>query len=80
MSDPMSDPVAAVERAKPGDVVSCRVEADKAPPVGMRMTIVVLPDRSSSHLPSDNGPWEVVQAELDPGDPGRAKVYIRLRG
>ena len=78
MSNPPEDPVDAIEQARPGDVVSYTEDADKAPPVGARMTIVVLPDRTSSHLPNDNGPWQV--ANVEPGAAGRVKVYIRLLG
>ncbi len=74
-----------LRHARSGEVRSFLEDADRAPSVGQRLTIVTLPGGGpdtppeSQYAPSDAGRWEVVQVDAVEDNPSRVIVYIRVR-
>jgi len=72
-----------IRDAKPGDIVSYVETAEKAPAVGIRVTIFAFPRGNpkapsvTGHRVDEDGPWEVLRVEPIEGKPDRVKVYIR---
>jgi hypothetical protein len=69
-----------LRQTNPGEVVPYRELADRAPSVGVRMTLVPLPEGGMGWHPNDIGPWEVVSVEPIPDDALQVRVFVLRRG
>ena len=68
--------------ARPGDAISYVEDVDRAPTVGMRLTVVAFPSGSPERPPivgyrvAEWGAWEVIGVEADRAAPTCAKVCL----